>query len=133
MGIWASLFSSPSVVKKAADGIYNGVDAAIYTDQEKAAGFMGMLKGYEPFKIAQRLLMLVIWIPFVVIFLLCAGMYVTAGFMEMDQGAILTNAAMALADMNINTLGTPATLSSVFYFGGGALEGVVGRMKPKSG
>ena len=35
--------------------------------------------------------------------------------------------------MNINTLGTPATLSSVFYFGGGALEGVVGRMKPKSG
>jgi hypothetical protein len=52
MGIWASLFSSPSVIKKAADGIYNGVDAAIYTDQEKAAGFMGMLKGYEPFKIA---------------------------------------------------------------------------------
>jgi len=69
----------------------------------------------------------------VLIFLLCAGMYVTAGFMEMNQGAILTNAAMALAAMNINTLGTPATLSSVFYFGGGALEGVVGRMKPKSG
>jgi hypothetical protein len=58
MSIWTSLFSSPSVIKKAADGIYNGVDAAIYTDQEKASGFMGMLKGYEPFKIAQRLLML---------------------------------------------------------------------------
>ena len=71
MGIWASLFSSPSVIKKAADGIYNGVDAAIYTDQEKAAGFMGMLKGYEPFKIAQRLLMLVVTIPYVLIWFLC--------------------------------------------------------------
>jgi hypothetical protein len=43
MGIWASLFSSPSVIKKAADGIYNGVDVAIYTDQEKAAGFMDII------------------------------------------------------------------------------------------
>ena len=74
MSIWASLFSSPSVIKKAADGIYNGVDAAIYTDQEKAAGFMGMLKGYEPFKIAQRLLMLVVTIPYVLIWFLCACM-----------------------------------------------------------
>ena len=43
MSIWASLFSSPSVIKKTADGIYNGVDAAIYTDQEKAAGFMDII------------------------------------------------------------------------------------------
>ena len=43
MGIWASLFSSPSVIRKAADGIYNGIDAAIYTDQEKAAGFMDII------------------------------------------------------------------------------------------
>jgi hypothetical protein len=127
------LFSSPSVIKKAADGIYNGVDAAIYTDQEKANGFMGMLKGYEPFKIAQRLLMLVIWVPYVLIFLMCAGMYTASGFMGVAQGTILSEAAVTLAKLNIDTLGTPSTLVVAFYFGGGALEGVVNRIRSKPG
>ncbi len=133
MGIWATLFGSENVIKRAADGIYNGIDAAIYTDQEKAGGFLNLLKGYEPFKIAQRLLALTVAIPYVIIWILCAGMLVSAGFVNPAYGKQIAEAAMVLGELNNNTLGTPVALVLAFYFAGGALEGVVGRMKSKPG
>ena len=131
MGIWASLFGNENIIKKAADGIYNGVDASFYTDQEKAGGFLKLLKGYEPFKIAQRLLMLVITIPYVLIWLLCACMLLSVGFVEPSLGKQLGEAARVTGELNNATLGVPVSLVVAFYFAGGALEGVAGRMKSK--
>ena len=131
MGIWASLFGNENIIKKAADGIYNGVDAAFYTDQEKAGGFLNLLKGYEPFKIAQRLLMLVVTIPYVLIWFLCACMLLSVGFVEPSLGKQLGEAARVTGELNNATLGVPVSLVVAFYFAGGALEGVVGRMKTK--
>lgn len=74
MSIWGTLFGSKNVIKQAANGIYNGVDKAFYTKEEKAQGFLELLKAYEPFKIAQRLLALVISIPYVVVWLMSAAM-----------------------------------------------------------
>jgi len=133
MGLFATLFGSENVIKRAADGIYNGVDAAIYTDQEKAGGFLNLLKGYEPFKLAQRLLALTLAIPYVVVWLLCAAMLVISGFVDPAYGVQIAEAAKTLGSLNNDTLGTPVALVMAFYFGGGALEGVVGRMKSKSG
>jgi len=132
MGIWATLFGNENVIKKAADGIYNGVDAAFYTDEEKSKGFLNLLKGYEPFKIAQRLLMLVICIPYVVVWILCSGMLVSVGFVDPAYGKQIAEAALTLGELNNDTLGIPVSLVVAFYFGGGALEGVVNRMKQKS-
>jgi len=131
MGIWATLFGNENVIKKAADGIYNGVDAAFYTNEEKASGFLNLLKGYEPFKIAQRLLMLVVTIPYVLIWVLCALLIMSSGFVASDTGAELIEAAKVTGAMNNDTLGIPVSLVVAFYFGGGALEGVVGRMRAK--
>lgn len=64
MGILSSLFGNSNVVTKAADGIYDGLDAAIYTDEEKVENRKAFLKLYEPFKIAQRLLALIFGVPY---------------------------------------------------------------------
>jgi len=52
MGLLGKIFGSDDAISKAADGIYNGVDKAFYTDEEKAEGFLSLLKAYEPFKLA---------------------------------------------------------------------------------
>jgi len=133
MSIWGTLFGSENVIKRAADGIYNGVDKAIYTDQEKAGGFLNLLKAYEPFKLAQRLLALTLAIPYVVVWLFCAGMLIVSGFVELSYGQQIAGSAKVLGELNNTTLGTPVALILAFYFGGGALEGVVTRLKAKSG
>lgn len=129
MSLWGTLFGSENVIKRAADGIYNGVDKAIYTDQEKASGFLNLLKAYEPFKIAQRLLALVISIPYVVVWLMSAAMLVAAGFVDPAYGKQIEEAARVLGELNNDTLGMPVALVLGFYFGGGAVEGVVDRLK----
>ena len=131
MGLWATLFGSENVIKKAADGIYNGVDKAIYTSEEKAAGFINLLKHYEPFKLAQRLLALVVTIPYVVVWLLCSLMLVSVIFVEPATAKLIEEAARTLGELNNDTLGVPVALILAFYFGGGALEGVVTRFRNK--
>ncbi|MCM2973788.1 hypothetical protein [Larsenimonas suaedae] len=131
MGLWSSLFGSDNVIKKAADGIYNGVDKAIFTDEEKATRFMSLLKLYEPFKLAQRLLALSVTLPYVVVWLLCACMLVFSGFVEPGYGEQVSEAARALGELNNDTLARPVTLVLSFYFAGGVLEGVVSKIRTK--
>lgn len=128
-GLWSTLFGSENVIKKAADGIYHGVDKALYTDEEKAGGFLKLLSAYEPFKIAQRLLALTLAIPFVMVWILSAGMLVASGFVDPAYGKQIAESARVLSEMNQSTLGTPVALVVGFYFAGGALEGVAARIK----
>lgn len=129
MGLWGTLFGSENVIKKAADGIYHGVDKAIYTDEEKAGGFLKLLSAYEPFKLAQRLLALTLAVPFVLVWIAVAGMLVISGFVDPAYGKHIAEAARTLGELNQNTLGTPVALVVGFYFAGGALEGVADRIK----
>ena len=57
----ASVFGGTAVIDTALDGVYNGVDKLIYTEEEKADFLVKrmdqhttMLKAYEPFKLIQR-------------------------------------------------------------------------------
>lgn len=63
MGIWSKLFSSENTIEKATDAVISAGDKIWYTDEEKAdmkfkfvSYFPNILKAYEPFKIAQRIL-----------------------------------------------------------------------------
>lgn len=134
MSIWGRLFGSDSVVKRAADGVYNGVDMAFFTNEEKAQHFLKLLKAYEPFKLAQRLLALVVAIPYVVTWLLSALMLVVSAFVDPAHGKQIEESARVLGELNNDTLGMPVALVLGFYFGGGAVEGVVDRVRdrPKS-
>lgn len=139
MGILSSLFSSTETVKDVTNGVINGIDKAWYTDEERAEGFNTLLKLYEPFKIAQRYLALILSIPFVVVWLLVALMLVIGGLVppgEVVQGSItysqhIVESAKALGQLNNETLGLPVSLVLSFYFAGGALEGVVGKFTNK--
>lgn len=136
MGIFSKLFGADEVVKKAADGIYNGVDKLVYTDEEKAEmrlkaaqQFLQLLKAYEPFKLAQRLLALIFAIPYVLIWLVSAILFIIGALFPQFIDAI--EVSKELAKMNNETLGTPVAIILAFYFSGGMLEGVVRRWKQK--
>ena len=131
MSFFGKLFGSESVIKKAAEGVYNGVNYAFHTDQEKAEHFLKLLKAYEPFKLAQRFIALIIAVPFVVVWTLCALMIVVSALMEpclseaVCRSSAVLESARLLADWNNETLGEPLSVVLFFYFCGGAAEGAI--------
>ncbi|MCW7556499.1 hypothetical protein NX722_28455 [Endozoicomonas gorgoniicola] len=131
MSFIGRLFGSDKAISTTADGIYKGIDAAFFTNEEKSQHFLKLLKAYEPFKLAQRLLALIVGIPYVLIWMTCAVMLVISAFMEpcgieaVCSSNNVLEAAKTLADWNNETLGFPFSLILGFYFGGGAVEGVV--------
>lgn len=128
MTILGRIFGSDSVVEKAAEGIYHGVDKAIYTDEEKATGFLALLKAYEPFKLAQRVLAFMLIGAYLFTWLVVVLLFTSAGILDTTS---LHTAATNLAAQNNETLGLAVSLVVTFYYGGGALEGVVSRFKNK--
>lgn len=132
MNFFGRLFGSENTIKKAVDGVYNGVDQSFFTQEEKASYFLNLLKAYEPFKLAQRFLALVVAIPYVLTWLMSAGMLVVSGFVEPGYGQQVADAARALGTLNNETLGVPVSLVLAFYFGGGAVEGVVARLADRA-
>ena len=131
MSFIGKLFGSDNVIKKAADGIYNGVDNMVFTDQEKSGHFLSLLKAYEPFKLAQRFLALAVTVPYVTTWLMSAGMIVASGFVGPDYAEQIVAAAKDLGQLNNETLGFPVALVLGFYFGGGAVEGVVTKIQAR--
>jgi|ETNvirenome_6_30_1030629.scaffolds.fasta_scaffold00622_6 hypothetical protein len=76
---------SPNNATKVVDGIYNGLDKAFYTDEEKAEdkikietfkveAKMKLLPLYEPFKIAQRVIAITFTINFILAFWIGVGL-----------------------------------------------------------
>jgi len=124
MSILARIFGTKEVAKKAAEGIYNGIDAAILTDEERIQYHLDYLKAYEPFKLAQRLLMLTVAVPYVGIWCLSAVLY-TFGMIAGTSYANVEYAGINLSAMNNEALGLPFAIVMGFYFAGGAVEGVM--------
>lgn len=120
MGIISKLLGSDKAMDKASKGI----DKLFFTKEEKAASWIATLKAYEPFKIAQRLIALIVVTVFVLMVLLSALMYVLSHwFMGLDK------IAEQIWQMNNESLGLPITVIIAFYFAGGAVEGVVTRFR----
>lgn len=120
MGFWGKVFGTEKVI----DGIYNGVDKIIFTPEEKADHFLRILKAYEPFKLLQRFLALIVGIPYVIVYLVSAFFFiygVTLGDIETSKRII--QASKDLSIMNNEVLGMPFAIILSFAFGGGMLEG----------
>ena len=122
-----SLFSS----EKLLDNVSSGIDKAFHTTEEKRDNFNTMLALYQPFKIAQRYLAMIFCIPYAILFLFVAisamGTFV-AGFWFPNTDPMWVNIGKMLEILK-GDIGTIVFTIVVFYFGGGALEGVVERMK----
>ena len=119
MGIFGKIFGSDEVIKQGTKGIISGIDKRYYTEQEQAANFSGMLKLYEPFKIAQRLLALTFCIPYMLAWMLTFLASFWVDSME-TQVAILSGPVSYVV----------LTVAG-FYFGGGAVSGFVEAAKKK--
>lgn len=134
MGFFSSLFGSDTVVNKAVDGVYNGIDSIVYTDQEKAENEnkksnlkIQLLKAYEPFKIAQRVIAFMIGTPFVFIHLITFFIWIGSILLITDSARydFIFEQLKLIGDWNNSTLGEPFTYVIGFYFFGGAAEGIV--------
>ena len=74
MGKFSDIFTSKSG-EKTVDGIYNGIDKAFYTDEEKADMVikqtdmkLKLLPLFEPFKLAQRFIAILFSVNFILAF-----------------------------------------------------------------
>lgn len=112
-GILGKIFGSDKAISKALDGAYNGVDKLVFTEEEKADRFERLLKLYEPFKLAQRLLAVIFSVPWALGWIIA---FVMAAFgQEITELKALLSGQMGSIVLTINA----------FYFGGGALEGLI--------
>jgi len=133
MGFWGKLFGTDDVIKKTVDGVYNGIDKIVYTDEEKAEmrlkaaeSFLKLLKAYEPFKLAQRFLAMSVTLSYLLIWLVSAGLFIYGG---VNESNVIIETSKELAKWNNEMLGLPVSLILGFYFSGGMLEGAIDKYK----
>ena len=105
----SKLFSS----KKVVDSAISGVDKAFFTKEEKASWFERILPLYEPFKLAQRILALTFCFPWSVCWTITFFMAISGK--DIDKITPLLGGQM----------GTIVLTICAFYFGGGAVEGMI--------
>jgi hypothetical protein len=125
MGIWNSLFGSDKII----DAGINGIDQMVFTDEEKSSAKMKFLKLYEPFKLAQRYIAMTFCPAYIF-------MWIVTGLLEVANIFIIT-----FSDKSLNTdvmykllsgdIAMMVMLILGFYFGGGAVEGVIKRFGKK--
>ncbi len=128
MGFLTKLFGSESIIK----GVYNGTDKAFFTSEEKADHFLKLMKAYEPFKLLQRFLALIVGIPYIIVYLISAFFFMYGMTLDdIEKSMRLVQASKELAAINNNTLGTPFAIILSFAFGGGLLEGGIRAFKDK--
>lgn len=129
--IFSRIFGTGDVIEKAAGGVVAGVDASFFTKEERARHFLELLTRYEPFKLAQRLLAMIVGIPYVLTWLVCVALFVGSVVADpctadaVCKSTQLQDASQELATLNNDTLGVPFSIILAFYFGGGAVEGVM--------
>ena len=134
MGIWNSLFNSSDTLSKATDAVINTGDKLFYTDEEKAEDrqkqrefFPTLLKAYEPFKIAQRIL--AVWFSILYGLAFIVGVVITVFNMIATYKANVNGTEAFLvpieplyALVSAFSLGIIMLAIVSFYFAGGTLE-----------
>lgn len=104
---------------KAVQGLRDGIDAAVFTQEERARHHIELLKAYHPFRIAQRVIAFSIVIPFVSVVMYGIAL-ITIGTLSSDNGLILASKdSMSILS---DTMGSAFVIVVLFYFGGGAIE-----------
>lgn len=156
MSIFRQLFGTKNVVEKGIDMARDTGDVLIQTEEEKTSALAYFLKLYEPFKIAQRLLAMIVIPTFMLIAVLGFTVFTVGLFstlndekcsripvemihdnvsdedLEVCAGEYLMYGGNQILILNKTVLGEPALYIILFYFGGGLLEGGVRAYKRKN-
>lgn len=125
MSILGAILGSKSVMKAGAAA----VDALHLSAEETADIKQGFLALYEPFKRAQRWLMMLISIPFVTIHVTIFGfwLYSLKTMANIKDYKFLVTQIQEMVNLNNMALGEPLGWIVIFYYGGGAAEGAIKR------
>lgn len=126
MSITSWILGGSDVKEKIVDGIYDGVDKMIYTDEEKKDNHAKFLALYEPFKVAQRYLSLVFSVPFALLHTLAFSLRMALW----DNAALQASMKIIQGDIN-DSLGLIVLTIVGFYFTGGVVEGGIKAFKSK--
>ena len=114
MGWFSSILGTDGVV----DGIKEGIDKAILTDEERLDYHKQMLKAYEPFKLIQRYLALITTCMFALVMLI-EIILVLVGM----KYAIALETAKAINELEVVSMVCYSWLSVMaLYFSGGVLN-----------
>ncbi|NJB83621.1 hypothetical protein [Wenyingzhuangia aestuarii] len=106
--------------------IISGVDKSILTSEEGIDYHKEFLKLYEPYKIAQRFLALMFTGVYLMVHLITSIAHFILVLMKQNAEHVIE-----LYNYNNEGLGTIVLVIVSFYFGGGAIEGVVNKYKTK--
>lgn len=123
------LFGSNKALESAdnfVNKVSGGIDKAFFTREEKSDFWLKMLAAYQPFKLAQRLLALMITAVMAIGYLIAATLYVCSIWFE------TTKQAEAIVELTNAEFGTAFTLIIGFYFAGGMAEGIIGKVREKN-
>ncbi len=122
MALLGKLFGS----EKALDKVASGVDKVFFTKEEKSEQWIETLRAYEPFKLAQRLIALLVTSAYILVWLMCATLMLLGLWFENN-----IELSKLIAEWNNETLGIPFIIIISFYFAGGAAEGIINRYRKK--
>lgn len=115
--------------KKVIDGGMNAIDAMHVSGEERADIKQSFLSLYEPFKRAQRWLMMIVSIPFVSLHVITFGfwLYSLKTMTDIKEYKFLVSQIQEMVSLNNAALGEPLGWIVMFYYAGGAAEGAIKR------
>ncbi len=111
------IFGSQSMINA---GI-SGIDKAVYSAEEKADYHLKFLAAYEPFKLAQRLLALLVISVYLFVFLLASVIMIWG---SINENQVWIDTTTSLMELNNDTLGWPVITILAFYFAGGTVNSI---------
>jgi hypothetical protein len=121
LGILTSILGNGDIIKKGMDLIDDVHTSDAEMEKAKAQAKIDQMKAYAPFKVAQRYLALMFCGTFLISFSVVMAMTL---FGEPN----ITAVKQVIDDFYIGEI---ALTIIGFYFGGGMLEGVIGKAKEK--
>ena len=115
MSIITKLFNSDKVI----DGVMSGADKFAFTKEEKADHFLKLLKAYEPFKIAQRLIAISVTGTYLLVNIIALFTFIISIWIDKLEGK-----AALIVQMNNESLHWPFLTIIAWYFAGGVVNGL---------
>lgn len=110
------------------DATVRRIEDADLPKADKNARLTRVLSTYEPFKLMQRLLALVVVLTYVLGWVLCGLGYLGLALVDRETDALDT-----LASQHHDMLFYPTCIILGLYFGGGVTEGVIERLRRQAG
>jgi len=115
-----NIFTTPEIAKKAVDGVYNGIDKAFYTSEEKAEDkkelrgwFLRYLEATNPQNLARRVLAFGVAGLWIVLIIAATVLSIAAALLESAAAAM---AAKAVATIIADYVQLPFSGIMAFYF-----------------